>query len=344
MTTKVIVITTVRDEAWTLDRFFQTCSEFADHILVDDDSTGIDHTHTIYPRYSKVILFKSAGTGLSFETRRKRIFAEARRIACDRRIIVAIDSDELISANLLHSPEWRTVLTAPPGTSIYFHRYDLWKTADRYRDEGSVPGLAVSDRTIWVDDGISELPEKGYQGMHMAYAPESARAIRLHQIVALHYQFCNQAKVASRYRFYRAHEKANIRKHSDLAIWRIYSQHEIASTNTFACPREWFQGWEDRGIDMTSSAEEDLFHYDVDVLKLLAQHGSAFFGRQDLWFANWSALAELAKARGFLAPDYNYVPFHRSFGDRLFHIYARRTNNSYRWKRFESRLLTGGAT
>ncbi len=77
-TPKIIVVTVVRDEAWTLDRFLQTCSQFADHILVDDDSTGLDHSRAIYPKYPKVTMFD--GAGLPFEARLKRVFAEARKI------------------------------------------------------------------------------------------------------------------------------------------------------------------------------------------------------------------------------------------------------------------------
>jgi hypothetical protein len=334
--TKIIVVTTVRDEAWTLDRFLQSCSEFADHILVDDDSTGIDRSRSIYPHYPKVTMLD--GANMHFEQRRKRIFAEARKIPAQRRIIVALDSDELLSANLFTSPEWRTVLAAPPGTCIFVHRYDLWGTAGRYRDEASVPGLWVCDRTIWVDDGVSAIAEKGYQGMHMAYTPETDHSVRLNEIVCLHYQFCNRDKVNARYRFYRVHEKAVIRKLSDLEIWRAYSQHELP-TGTLPCPREWFEEWEQRGIDMTSTTNEDLFHYDIEVLKLFEKHGMAFFARQDLWFANWAALREKAIQRGFISKDFpRFPPYHRSLFVRLFHYYARRTNTSWRIKQWESRL------
>jgi len=340
-TPKIIVVTTVRDEAWTLDRFFQTCSQFADHILVDDDSTGLDHSRAIYPRYPKVTMFD--GAGLHYEQRRKRIFTEARQIPASKRIIVALDSDELLSANLLTSPEWRTVLAAPPGTCLFVHRYDLWGTAARYRDESSVAGLWVSDRTIWVDDGVSPVAEKGYQGMHMAYTPESERPIRLNQIVCLHYQFCHRRKVESRFRGYRAHEKAVVRKLTDLEIWRAYAQHEVP-TGTQPCPREWFAGWEERGIDMTSSVEEELFHYDIEVLKLFEKHGMAFFARQDLWFANWAALRTAAIRRGFLPENFPELPpFRRSLAARMFHLYARRTNAWWRLKRWEKRLLSSPA-
>ena len=118
---KIIVVTIVRDEAWTLDRFLQTCSQFADHILVDDDSTGLDRSRAIYTLYPKVTMFD--GAGIHFQERRKRVFAEARKIPASKRIIIALDSDELLSANLLTSPEWRTVLLSPPGTCIFVHRY-----------------------------------------------------------------------------------------------------------------------------------------------------------------------------------------------------------------------------
>src|ERR1039457_2501134 len=93
--TKIIVTTLVKDEAWMLDRFLATCSAFADHIIVSDESTGLDNSLDIYKKYSKVILFHNSGTPVRGDIRRKFVFDEARKIPCDKRIIIAIDSDEI---------------------------------------------------------------------------------------------------------------------------------------------------------------------------------------------------------------------------------------------------------
>lgn len=71
---KIIVITCVKDESWMLQRFLATCSQFADHIIISDESTGIDNSLEIYNKFPKVILHHNSGKSVPGCIRRKFIF------------------------------------------------------------------------------------------------------------------------------------------------------------------------------------------------------------------------------------------------------------------------------
>jgi hypothetical protein len=322
--TKIIVVTIVKDEAWMLERFLSTCSQFADHIIVSDESTGQDNSLDIYPRYPKVILHHNPGIAVRGDIRRRFVFQEARKIDCEKRIIIAIDSDEIISANMLESPEWKTVLNSEPGTLLHLQWVTLWKNHRQYRAD--YPYLYGSyNRQIWVDDGISEIPVIGFEGQHMAYNPLHAKKhIYLNEIVCLHYQACSWQRMESKHRFYRAYEKSYIRKLSDLAIYRIYG-HMSQKIECQPSPTKWFDGWEKMGIDMTSTENVEITHWDLSVISMLQQHGSDFFAFQDIWRVDWSKLVNQAKEEEKIPMDFVFKKPKKRFFSRLFHIYMRLT-------------------
>lgn len=323
--TKIIVVTLVKDEAWMLDRFLSTCSQFADHIIVSDESTGLDNSLKIYSKYPKVILHHNSGSPVRADLRRQFVFQEARKISCDKRIIIAIDSDEILSANIFDSPEWNTVLNSEPGTLIYLQWVTLWKSYKYYRLD-SPNFYGTYNRQIWVDDGISEIPAVGHQEMHMAYNPLKAKKyLYLNDIVCLHYQCCNWQRMEAKHRYYRAHEKANIQKLSDLAIYRIYghfSSNAMAIKNSLP---KWYDGWIKMGIDVTSVSADDLTHFDISVIEMLKKNGSEFFKFQDIWRVNWNELIDRAQQARMVPLDYQFLEPQKNIFSRLFHLYMRMT-------------------
>jgi hypothetical protein len=342
--TKIIVVTCVKDEAWMLERFLATCSQFADEIIVSDESTGLDNSIEIYKKYPKVILHHNSGSSVRWDIRRRFVFQEARKIICDKRIIIAIDSDEIISANVIASPEWETVLNAEPGTLFHLQWVNLWKTYEYYRAE--YPYLYGSyNRQIWIDDGISEIPiiGYGYQEMHMAYNPMQAKKhIYLNDIVCLHYQGCNWRRVESRHRYYVAHEKANIGKLSDLAIYRNYGYLTQRKVKCGHSPSKWFDGWMKIGIDMTSSEDMELTHFDLSVMVMLQKHGADFFTFQDLWRVDWIKLISRAKESGRIPQDFIFTRPKRLLLSRLFHIYTKLTIDNKFIRFIERKLFRKG--
>jgi hypothetical protein len=179
-----------------------------------------------------------------------------------------------------------------------------------------------------VDDGVSEIPVtgSGYQEMHMAYNPMQAkRHIYLNDIVCLHYQACNWRRVESRHRFYVAHEKSNIGKLSDLAIYRNYGHLTHRKVKCGNSPSKWFDAWTKIGIDMTSAEDMDLTHFDLSVMVMLQKHGSDFFTFQDIWRVDWNKLVTQAKKESKIPQDLVLnIPKLRFFC-RLYRIYMRLT-------------------
>ncbi|HEX9659093.1 MAG TPA: glycosyltransferase family 2 protein, partial [Rhodothermales bacterium] len=71
MSSRIVVITPVRDEAWILDRFLWACSQFADHILVLNQGS-VDGSAGICAKYAKVTVVENPSAGYG-EAERSRL-------------------------------------------------------------------------------------------------------------------------------------------------------------------------------------------------------------------------------------------------------------------------------
>lgn len=337
-TTKVFVLTTAKDEGWMIERFLATCSQFADHIFISDESSGLDNSLDIYKKYPKVILYHNGESHVEISIRRQFLLNEARKVECNKRVIIAIDSDEVISANVLDSPEWSTILNAEPSTLFHLQWVTLWHNKYWLRTDNPL-FYGIYNRQIWIDDGKSNIPSVGSHGMHIAYNPMNAKKnVYLNDIVCLHYQCCNWQRMEAKHRFYRAKEKSIIKQLSDLAIYRIYGH--IYSKNFIfkETLNSWFYNWEKLGIDMSSIEIEPITHFDIDVIHMFQKRGTNFFVKQDVWKTNWNNLYDLAKNKNVIPNNFKFIPPKKNLFYKIYHKYMAITIDN-KFIRFIERLL-----
>lgn len=349
-TTQVMVVTCIKDEGWILPTFLATCSEFADQIFIYDEATGLDNSREIYKKFPKTVVTYNDGPPLSYDIKRKAIFEKARQAPLlpgkTKKLFVAIDGDEILSSNVLTSTEWKNVLHAEPGSLFFLQWVNLWKSNKEYRvDHPEQHG--IYNRTLWMDDGKSPIPDQGIQGMHMVYTPMDAKNKGyLKEVVCIHYQFLNWERMEAKHRWYRAHEKLNIQKLSDLAIWRIYGDGVRKDITTRQAPSEWFAGWENKGISTSNFKEDEINYYDLQVVEWLDQHGANTLKHQDVWNVDWSQkikkLKDLGKVPSTTLPARLNLGFFQNLKRNLFVTYVRATKETG-WIRFlEKKIFRKG--
>src|SRR5437667_3161139 len=93
----IICLTPVKNEAWILDRFLQCASLWADHIIVADQCSE-DESREIVGRHPKVILIENPSPVYDEGARQKLLLEAARRIP-GKRLLIALDADEMLTAN-----------------------------------------------------------------------------------------------------------------------------------------------------------------------------------------------------------------------------------------------------
>lgn len=287
---RVVVVTPVRNEAWILERFLSVTSRFADHIIIADQGST-DGSRAICRRYPKVTLLDNPAERFNEEEFRPLLLRHARASVPMPRVILALDADEVLAANAIRTPAWRTLLAAPPGTILCLERVDLYDTPDRCMRHDLLTPLG------YVDDGA----EYATRPLHGPRIPIShdGRRLQLPDIKVLHYSALRPSALAAKVRWYCVMENAR-RSCPNVFKRRLrYAMHvDLTGAGRMdRTPPEWFSGWEEMGIDMRSVVQERYDWHDFEVLQYFREHGAKRFWLDDIWGFDWEACRQYAKGR-----------------------------------------------
>ena len=282
----IVCVTPVKDEAWILERFLQCASTWADHIVVADQQST-DGSREIAGRFAKVTLIDNTIPKYDEAGRQKLLLQAARKVplvrGTDRRLIVALDADELLSANYRDSAEWRTILGLPKGTVVCFN----WVNVQPDFRGGWIP--AVDLPLGYVDDGA----EHGGAAIHSwrVPVPQGAPRVVCHDIKVLHYQYTDWQRMKSKHRWYQCWELLNRSEKSAIEIFRMYHHmYAVPEKEKGALAAEWFKGYANLGIDVTSVTTYAGYYWDVQVAQWLAEHGPEKFARLDIWQVDYEKI------------------------------------------------------
>lgn len=290
MNPKIVVLTPVRNEEWILDRFLAVTSRVADQIIVIDQGST-DASREICRRYEKVHLIHNTDPTYNEASRQRRLIEEARTLVPGPRILLALDSDEMVAANAVGTEDWKRMLGAAPGTVLYFEKPDLYQStreAIRYAKPWPLG---------YVDDGY----EHNAKVIHSIRIPQPPHAqhLRLDQVKVVHYGLTRMDAQRSKLRFYSALENVNGTTRLNSRRKSYGPRRDFAKGGTLqASDPAWFAGWQDAGIDMFAIATAEHYWQDFEVLKMFNTHGYRRFWLDDLWDFDWETLRRQALARG----------------------------------------------
>lgn len=279
-----ICLTPTKNEAWVMPRFLPAATYWASHVIVADQGST-DGTAEMVLNTPGAILVRNEMKAFDERHRQNLLIDNARKIA-GRRVLIALDADEALSANCLTSPEWEKIAQAKPGTVL------------RFRWVNIMPGF----KKAWVppahtpfgfiDDG-SEHKAKQIHSTRIP-TPADAPVLDLNDIVVLHFQYVAWDRVISKHRWYQAWERLNFPEKSALDIYRQY--HHMygswAESEMQSVRPEWVEGYEKRGVDYRSLKSEPVMWWDREILELIRKHGKETFRKIDMWDKDWNAFAE----------------------------------------------------
>ena len=322
--TKLICVTPVKNEEWFMDRFIQCASLWADHIIIADQSST-DNTWDICSKYDKVTLVKNEMKDFSEVGMRTLLTEEARKIPAEKRIIMHIDADEIISANF-DSNEWQTLLELPVGSVIRIPIANL--NPDMETHSG---GIHVN--LGFVDDGKA-LPKGGVlHSVRIPWVEYDITIMETREIRLLHYYNVSPERLASKRRRYMAYERI-ARDRFGIDTIRQYSFLKTQAFTQIPVPENWMEGYQAKGIDMTSVSKAYSYWHDQQVLGYLEEHGTKYFAMCDIWDDfDWVeyATGRVENPERFSDP--------RSKVQKLVFKYARRTIHASNSGRFKGYLL-----
>jgi len=338
---KVIALVPVRNEAWVLKTFIECASLWADHIIIADQSSE-DGSRELAAAYPKVTLIDNPCAEFSEVERQRLLIAAARRFPAPR-LLVAIDADEIISANILDSPEWKVALLQPPGTVLAFAKVELYGSTENYYLH------SAEDKNSWIpfayiDDGAE------HEGniIHTCRIPRRADSPRfqMNDVVVLHFNRCNTLRAESKDRWYRCFERISFPEKNILTIHRLYDFFERLRDKFSIHPThpDWLANYRNAGINLDISESETVFWWDWDILRMFKKYGTAPFRHLDIWSVDWEALRLHGRSRGVHGLPEQPVEIPRRRRDGLIRAAlrltrARRIVNRIMWRLFHYGII-----
>lgn len=314
----IICVTPIRNERWILATFLRAASVWADHIILADQGSE-DGSRELAASFPKVRVIANPSLVFNEAERRDLLMAEARKFP-EPRLIFGLDADELLSADLFDSPEWETVLNAPPGTAVHLQWVNLFSAFSRCHVYEPPKPFA------YMDDGRAI--ESVY--IHSPRIPENSRvpALYLSRGKVLHYQYLDWQRMKAKHRWYQCLERIKYPGKSAVAIYRMYHHMDISWARQDPVLPAWFSGYEKQGIDVTSLLVEPHPIFERDTLKFMEEHGAAAFRRLAIWDVNWP---EIAAYFGLADPGRFRDP--RSALERRFHRWLEQSNDHpFTWR------------
>jgi len=293
-TPKIIVLTPVRNEAWILDTFLSITSRFADHIVIADQHST-DGTPQMAKRHPKVILIENKDVEFSNISRQRLLIDTARKLFPGPRILLALDADELLTADSVGVEGWEVMKKQKSGTVFLFEKPDLIETCEqcvRYPD-GPWPLGYYDDNKPHFGPVLGSIR-----------IPTSDDAPRLvvRDIKFLHYGLARIRAQSAKFRFYAVQD--NLHKLNPLYRRRwAYNLGRVMKglkENAVPVPPEWFKGWLELGFNVRTVIDEKFPWQDVELLKIFHRYGEKRFWLDLVWDWNWMGCYEQAVKKGLL--------------------------------------------
>lgn len=283
----IVVLMPLKNDAWILRRFLEVTTEFADRIVVADQGST-DGGLEICAEFEKVTVIDNSASGYDEASRQALLIDTARRLVPLPRILMALDSDEILAADAMSMPGWQRMLEASPGTAVFFEKPNL------YLSPANVERRPSDFLGAFVDDGVTQHQARRVHSVRLPAPPERPPLV-LDDVKILHYALVRPQAQIAKIRMYAVLENLMGTKN---AYWRrryYWSRRVLRPLGPVEpTPREWLAGWEERGIDMTTIEDRQPYWQDLATAQMLVEHGSRRFWLDDIWQQDWNAVLKSA--------------------------------------------------
>ncbi len=302
----IVVLTPVKNEEWVMDKFLRITSLFADYILVADQFSN-DSTVSIINSHPKAVYIKNENSEYDEEFRQRLLISKARELITGKRLLLALDADELITADSIESAEWNKISKLPAGTRLYFKKPDLLPDGKTYVDYPDYFLLG------YIDDGATHAGTK----FHSPRLPASDKKYESETIQFLHLALIRDLEYNARQRLYAVLE--NINQSSSLRFrYRKYARKMLALRYkglVKPLPEQWVGTFRESGIEITKFPSSENNIYNSRIIEMFNEYGTRKFWFDDIWYVDYIEISRITGKQ--LNVQVNYPPVYISFFRKL---------------------------
>ena len=320
---KIFAVIPTRNDAWILPTVLGTVSLWADQIIVADENSW-DNTKEICKKFPKVRLLRFEPKEFN-ESNRRQVLLEAVRQFDGQNIVFALDSDEIITAEILKPQVMESFIgQMRPGMSAKLQWIMLWKNTHQYRFD-DVPEWSVSYKPfVYWDDRKANFNNVK---MHSSRVPEStlANSMTFSGFKVLHYAFADWQRMMAKHTYYLVLEKAMGSKQHPYLLNRKYRWFYFQPKNGVVIkdvPRDWVEPYKQQGVFMGDFSAGDLYWYDSEVLRFFFKFGVEKFKHLNIWDVDWNTKLQIAREAGEKGLPKGKIDNIQPWYDKLYYKYC----------------------
>lgn len=302
---QLIVLTPVRNEAWVLRAFLAATSLWADKIIIADQMSTdgsreiykefqASHPKSLSPvekgeHYCELIVIDNDRKEMHQAATRRLLFDKAREIlnGDTNAILFALDADEFLSGDFIHTEDWKKILNSQPD-DVFCWRWMNLKEGDptKYSDFRHYYWAVHVSETLWE----GEFSDNFIHEWRLPWPPDCTKEkeYNLDEIRSIHFARVNTLRQRNKERFYQVSSVAiSNRNWNALSIYRMY--HKEEQLEYFNVPKNAYTFYEDNYVDIGNliNLQDDGQFYTDAVIAYFKRDGLSRYAMLDIWNEDW---------------------------------------------------------
>lgn len=280
----LIVMTPVRNEAWVLRAFLEATSLWADHIIIADQMST-DGSREIAKEYPKVILIDNNRPEMHMAATRRLLFEEAKKIEGEK-ILFALDADEFLSGDFVHTEDWRKILESKPDDSFCWRWMNLKGGNPQLYFAGPHFYWAVHESPVLWE---GEFPDNFIHEWRLPWSPnaDGSHSFNLDDFYSIHLARVHQNRQKNKERFYQVSTLGQNPKKSSVSLYRQY--HTEEDLQVLQVPFDAYKFYESKGLDIWQYVDlhDEGAYYTSEILRYFERDGIGKYAMLDIWDKDW---------------------------------------------------------
>lgn len=286
---KIVVITPVRNGDWILDKYLFATSLWANKIIIGLDKCT-DNSRAICEKYDKVeiVEINSLDTNIKLQNNRRQILLETARKICKNNIIIALDVDEIFSAEILDSDIMSKIKCLKTGEVLNVKFRELWFSPYLYRSEKRSNWSNRLMPCIWKDDG-TDYPVSDW---HEARCPLKGKQII--DLNLLHFARVVPLLYYSRIRHYILRDAIENNHNVWITNYIYSSVRNEKNMRLSAVPIDWYAPYIQKDINFFVFKDSLNNWYNHEIINILRENiYNENIYKCDIWDVNWDSIPDI---------------------------------------------------
>lgn len=290
----IVVITPVRNEAWILPAFLKATSLWADHIIIADQRST-DGSKEIARTFPKVTIIDNDEADMHQARTRRLLFEEVQKIKGDK-IVFALDADEFLSGDFMHTEDWNKIIYSKPNSVFWFKWLQVLPGNECYTPERFFYFAAHVGEDFWEGD----FPDFNIHEWRLPYPKnvDEERGVYLNDIRIMHFSHYNKTRSANKMIFYQVSSlHKNIREYTFVGLYRQY--HSPSNNVIETLHEDALTFYKSNGLDIFREIDiKDYGQYYIDeILRFFRVDGLKRYKRLDIWDSDFIKNSDIKDPR-----------------------------------------------